>query len=197
MSLCSLVFGVMHVMSWHLHKSLPTIMLPLCNLTIVVNFSLLVPISALEVSIIPDAGMPTASQRYQMQCTASVLPGIDSPVTLQWLIGEGQELDEDSDISISAVNVNGTLTSQYVIFSVLRTNHSAEYSCNASLSSPALDEPLLSTAEFILTVESEPSPLFTHSFPLKCMLTYNCVEAYLSTSILLKYNYKYVYLRLF
>lgn len=115
----------------------------------------LVPSSALEVSISPDAVVPTASQRFRMQCIASVLPGVESPVTIQWLDGEGQHLQEDRDISLGPILVDGTTTTQTVEFHVLRVVHSAKYFCNVSLSSPAVEEPIVATADFTLAVESE------------------------------------------
>ena len=90
-----------------------------------------------------------------MQCIASVLPGVESPVTLLWLNREGQHLQEDRDISLGPVTVDGTTTTQTVEFNVLRVDHAAKYFCNASLSSPVVEEPIVATADFTLTVESE------------------------------------------
>ena len=74
--------------------------------------------------------------------------------TPQWLTLEGNSLSGDAQLQ--GPRIVGLSSSEIVAtFPILRTSHAGNYTCRASLSSPALTTPIIKTTFFGLTVQSK------------------------------------------
>lgn len=91
---------------------------------------------------------------YNLTCT--VLKAVDglinSPIAI-WSTW-GEIISNSDNISVSSSMNNATTT---LHFNPLKTLHQGRYNCNGTLTSPALDTPLMSSTMEILHVQSKHS----------------------------------------
>ena len=81
---------------------------------------------------------------YSLNCTASkTVAGLISSPTATWTIG-GVAVANGNDITVSSTNDDISATSM-LTFDPLRTSHEGIYTCGGTLTSPALDTPLMPT----------------------------------------------------
>ena len=74
---------------------------------------------------------------------------------LQWLNNDGSDIVVGDGISLDGPNSQSTLTTLALMFSALRTSHAGRYICRGSLTSPALSSPLVETADYNVSIQSE------------------------------------------
>ena len=119
------------------------------------NFS--VPPEVLEVTATSDDTAPILGQSYSMDCTGhkTVSDLINQP-SPQWLTPSGTPLSSSSDIQLQGPRNVGLSSSELVaLFPTLRTSHAGNYTCQASLSSPALTSPIVKLVTFEIIIESK------------------------------------------
>ncbi len=98
-----------------LSSSSPTVPVPAFNLTT-------------EVS-----GVPTAGQTYSLTCNVTeIIDGLTGSPAVEWLSSPVAVMDLGADVS-------GTSASQRITFNPLLTSHGREYTCRATLDSPAVE----------------------------------------------------------
>ena len=121
-----------------------------------------VPLPALGVSIGAQGNL-LAGDVYSLTCTATeLIDGLTNSPTLQWLNGTGQPVTNGmlGDTMSTNTSVTQTLT-----FSSLLTSDGGEYTCEAKLQSPAVEEGIIvnSTTQTV-TVQSQSIVVETSSF---------------------------------
>ena len=112
-----------------------------------------VPDTVLGVRAQSDISTPVLGQLYSMNCVGyKVVSGLSNLPTPQWLTLNGNPLSSGVQLQ-DPVAVGSLSSSLAAYFSILRTSHAGNYSCRASLSSPALTTPLVKTTYFGVTVQ--------------------------------------------
>ena len=74
--------------------------------------------------------------------------------SLQWLTLEENSLSGDAQLQ-GPRSVGLTSSEVVATFPILRTSHAGNYTCQASLSSPALTTPIIKTTFFGVTLQSK------------------------------------------
>ena len=80
---------------------------------------------------------------YSLTCTVSKISGLINSPTATWTTG-GVAVSNGNDITVSST-ASDTSSLSTLTFDPLRTSHGNIYSCDGSLSSPALDDPLIAS----------------------------------------------------
>ena len=104
-----------------------------------------------------DDSSPVLGQSYSMDCvghkTVSGLMNLPSPL---WLTPSGSLLSSSNEVQLQGPSNVGLSSSELLArFPTLRTSHAGSYTCQASLSSPALTSPIVKTESFAITVQSK------------------------------------------
>ena len=86
--------------------------------------------------------------------TRSGLVNMPSP---QWFLPNGTLLSSIGDVQLQGPRNVRLLSEIVALFPTLRTSHAGTYTCQASLSSPALTSPIVKAATFEITVQSKSS----------------------------------------
>ena len=91
---------------------------------------------------------------YSLNCTVSkTVAGLINSPTATWTIG-GVAVANGNDITVSSAADDMSTTSM-LTFDPLRTSHDGIYTCGGTLTSPALDTPLMPTEVENNRVQSE------------------------------------------
>ena len=107
-----------------------------------------VPDDAIIIDVSQDSA-PTAGMQHRLYCNAAkAYTGLSEDPMFTWY-KDGAEVSGGDGISL-VTTVSGTTETQTLTFDVLRTSHAGDYTCEVSLSSPALNGPL--TVDAIITV---------------------------------------------
>jgi hypothetical protein len=108
-----------------------------------------------------DDATPDLGQSYNMDCTGhKTVSGLMNQPSPQWLMPSGTPLSPSSDVQLQGPRNVGLSSSELVaLFPTLRTSHAGNYTCQASLSSPALSSPIIKSVTFAVIVQSEFSQL--------------------------------------
>lgn len=88
-------------------------------------------------------------QPFNVSCTAEVANGLSSRPNITWTGPNGAPITalQDVYISISTEESSETIT---LHFAALTETHMGEYTCEAVLTSPALEKPLVRTEVYTL-----------------------------------------------
>ena len=114
---------------------------------------LLVPPTALAASV-SRSGTARAGMTYNLTCTVSkTVDGLINSPTATWTAW-GEEVTNGDGIAVSTMT-NDTASISTLTFDPLRTSHNGIYSCVGTLTSPALDTPLMPSTVETLSVQSE------------------------------------------
>lgn len=99
---------------------------------------------------------PSLGQSLRIRCLVSeAVSGLPTRPVLQWLNNDGSDIVVGNGISLDGPNSQSTLTTLVLMFSALRTSHAGRYICQGSLTSPALSSPLVKTADYNVSIQSE------------------------------------------
>ena len=91
---------------------------------------------------------------YSLTCNVSkTVDGLINSPTAMWTTG-GDPITNGNGIMVSTMATSETTIST-LTFDPLRTSHNGQYSCDGTLSSPALDEPLTPSVMVELSVQSK------------------------------------------
>lgn len=105
---------------------------------------------------------PSLGQSLRIHCLVSeAVSGLSTRPVLQWLNNDGSDIVVGNGISLDGPNSQSTLTTLALMFSALRTSHAGRYMCRGSLTSPALSSPLVETADYNVSIQSELTSGFT------------------------------------
>ena len=91
---------------------------------------------------------------YSLTCTVSKISGFVNSPTATWTTG-GMTVSNGNDISVSSTSSDTSSSSSTLTFDPLRTSHGNIYSCDGSLNSPALEEPLITSTTETHIVQSK------------------------------------------
>ena len=129
---------------------------------LLIKLLLLVPPEPLTATV-RSFGINRAGLSYSLSCIVSkVVDGlrlINSPIAT-WSIG-GEAISNSDNVSVSNGMNNGTTT---LHFNPLKTSYHGRYICNGTLTSPALDTPLMSSTLEVLRVQSK------HTYNMHCLV---------------------------
>ena len=108
-----------------------------------------------------DETAPNLGQSYSMDCTGhKTITGLMNQPSPQWLTPSGTPLSPSSDVQLQGPTNVGLSSSELVaLFPILRTSHAGNYTCQASLSSPALTSPIVKLVTFVVTIQSNYSSI--------------------------------------
>ena len=122
-------------------------------ITQIINFS--VPPEALEVTAESDDTTPILGQSYSMDCIGyKLVSGLMNQPSPQWFTPNGALLSSSSDVQLQGPRSVGISSELVAQFPTLHTSHAGNYTCQASLSSPARTSPIVKTTVFEVTVQS-------------------------------------------
>ena len=113
-------------------------------------FFFAVPLDAVTLTISP-VGRPIAGNMYQLICEVSLTVGIRSTPVFSWLDTSGNTITSASGITIGAPSS----TSLPISFDPLQVSNNGLYTCNATLYSLALSQPLIASTSITITVQSK------------------------------------------
>ena len=122
------------------------------------NYSFSVPPEALAVTATSDDATPILGQSYSMDCTGhKTASGLINKPVPQWFTPNGTLLSSSSsDVQLQGPRNVGLSSAELIAnFPTLRTSHAGNYTCQVSLSSPALTSPIVKVRTFSITVKSE------------------------------------------
>ena len=100
-----------------------------------------------------ELGTAAIGDVYSLHClTSEPIGGLANRATVKWLDGDGRLVTTDGQATVGEPNIQTSNISLSLSFEALHTSHAGQYTCQASLSSPALGAPLvkISTAEVTL-----------------------------------------------
>lgn len=104
-----------------------------------------------------DDGTPVLGQSYSMVCVGyNILSGLSNLPSPQWYTPNGQLLSSGLDVQLNGPTSVDSSSSELVAqFPTLRTSNAGNYTCQATLSSPARESNIVKTQLFEITVQSE------------------------------------------
>ena len=102
-----------------------------------------VPPSPVMILINPSlAGTQVGGSAYTLSCIAlKSISGLTQPAQIQWIGPNGATLVTNGNIVVNRAVTDTLRTTQNVTFSALATSDAGVYSCQSTLSSPALTTP--------------------------------------------------------
>ena len=107
-----------------------------------------------------------------MTCTVRTVEGLQNLPTVEWLDETGNRVTTGGDITVGTTMTSGTMTKLSLVFSPLQVSHRGEFTCQASITSPAPPQQLTKSAEWDLIVDSEYlQTCRTYSYVI-CIYTY-------------------------
>lgn len=107
------------------------------------------------IASVARSGIAKAGTMYRLNCTVSkIIDGLINSPTATWTIG-GMAVSNSNSLTVSAT-VDDVLASSILTFDPLRTSHEGIYTCVGSLTSSALETPLMPTATENNNVQSNP-----------------------------------------
>ena len=107
------------------------------------------------VSISTSNASILAGQMFNMTCTVRTVEGLQNVPTVEWLDEAGNRVTTGRDITVGSAMTSGTMTTLALVFSPLRVSHGGEFTCRASITSPAPPQQLTKSAEWDLIVDSK------------------------------------------
>ena len=120
---------------------------------IVISFT--VPNTALIITA-SAVSAPILGQSLRLRCLVSeAVSGLSTRPVLQWLNDDGSDIVIGNGIGLDGPNSQSIITTLALVFSALHTSHAGRYICRSSLSSPALFSPLVKTADYNISIQSE------------------------------------------
>ena len=100
-------------------------------------------------------GTARAGMIYSLTCNVSkTVDGLINSPTAIWTTG-GVPVSNGNGITVSTTLATSKTTTSVLTFDPLKTSHNGLYSCGGTLTSPALNEPLVSSVMVKLSVQSE------------------------------------------
>ena len=114
----------------------------------VLHIMYVVPATALSLSIVP-MGSPVAGNSYNILCLATVVDGIQSTPIFTWSDSGGNQIASGDGIVVGPPTAN----SLPLEFSLLTGTNSGRYTCNVTLFSLALQEPISLSTSINLIVQ--------------------------------------------
>ena len=115
-----------------------------------------VPPPTVSVQVNPSSTeVPSAGSSFSLSCVAlELLAGLTGVPETEWIGPDGGVVQSMGGITVGTpVAGGGTITTQVLTFSSIRTSHAGEYSCRASIESPALSVRDVVEEPFIITVQ--------------------------------------------
>ena len=114
-----------------------------------------VPPTSLTATV-SSSGTTRAGMVYSLTCTVSkTVEGLINTPTATWTTGEAAVINGNG-ITLSTTTFNETAAST-LTFDQLRTSHNGRYSCDGTLTTPALETELMPSTVETLYVQSEMS----------------------------------------
>ncbi len=97
-----------------------------------------------------------AGSEFTLTCEVSeVISGLGDTPTAIWLNSDGEQVMSDDDGIIIATTPGDGMTITMLTFDPLKTSHDKRYTCRGSISSPAEDDPIVTTAAGDVEVQSK------------------------------------------
>ena len=112
-----------------------------------------VPIDDVQVSSMSQ-GEAVAGQQYTIICTVAFPLGLTSPISVQWYGSDGL-ISNGSEITVGEALTSATNITSSIHFNPLRTSHGGQFSCRATLTSPAPPYSLTRSVDIDILVEGE------------------------------------------
>ena len=119
-----------------------------------------VPATSIETSV-SSVGPPVAGYNYSLVCTLTLRAGLLGTPTLWWIGRDGEPISLGGDVVVLGPVMSGLTVSLTLFFDPIRTTDEGTYTCMASLSSPALNEVLNSSASSFVDIQLSKILAFT------------------------------------
>lgn len=122
-----------------------------CQLQSVNIILLLVPIGDVQVSFMTE-GAAIAGEQYGIFCTVAFPLGLTNPTTVHWYGSDGL-LSSGSGVTVGETVTFATNATSSLEFNPLRTSHGGQFSCRATITSPAPPYNLIRSVNVDILVE--------------------------------------------
>ncbi len=97
-----------------------------------------------------------AGEEYSLICVASkTVSGITNTPSLEWLDKEGSPVTTGGLLTVGELTTQTSNVFLSLTFSSFHISHAGQYTCRATLSSPALDTPLEKNTTSDVTLQSK------------------------------------------
>ena len=118
------------------------------------SLSVIVPSPPIVVQVSPSStGAPTAGSSYSLTCIVlDDVSGLSSIPEIEWINPEGDEVVNGGGITVGDAVYNTTTATRTISFTSIRTSHVGQYTCQATLSSPALTIPFIGSDATVVNV---------------------------------------------
>ena len=119
----------------------------ICQHIIITDHAILVsvPLDAVTATV-SSSDIAIAGMIYNLTCTVSkTVDGLLNSPTATWTTAGGGAVSNGNEITVSTMTTDDTAIS-ILTFDPLRTSHEGSYSCDGTLTSPALQAPLTPSA---------------------------------------------------
>ena len=124
---------------------------------LIIPFHFTVPLTPLMTQVNPSStGPQRAGSQYTLTCAAlKTTSGLTSPAQTRWVGPTGAAVVTGDDIVLASPVPEPLRTLQMVTFTSLSTAHAGVYSCEGTLSSPALTRDYQTTTSYTVIVSGK------------------------------------------
>lgn len=112
----------------------------------------IVPIDDVQVSAMTE-GVATAGQQYRIICMVIFPLGLTNPITVRWYGFNGLITSNGGGITLGETLTYATNITSSLEFNPLRASHGGQFSCRATITSPAPPFSLTRSVDVDILVE--------------------------------------------
>lgn len=123
-----------------------------CTKLIFLSLYFIVPIDNVQVSAMTE-GVATAGQQYRIICMVIFPLGLTNSITVQWYGSNGLIASNGGGITLGETLAYATNITSSLEFNPLRASHGGQFSCRATITSPAPPFSLIRSVDVDILVE--------------------------------------------
>ena len=123
-----------------------------CTKLIFLSLYFIVPIDNVQVSAMTE-GVATAGQQYRIICMVIFPLGLTNSITVQWYGSNGLIASNGGGITLGETLAYATNITSSLEFNPLRASHGGQFSCRATITSPAPPFSLTRSVDVDILVE--------------------------------------------
>ena len=95
-----------------------------------------------------------AGQQYMVICTVVFPSGLTNPITVQWYSSDGL-ISSGNGVTLGETLTSVMNITSSIEFNPIRTDHDDQYTCRATITSPAPPYSIILSADVVIVVQCE------------------------------------------